>query len=113
MGQFTIELLLLFCIQFACRLCCLNSVNDSLINLLIDDLQFFSSVLVEKRQGGAICDGTLEVIDGDVLSEYLACQLFLGSIDQRSASEAKELGSRYGLAHVECQTAVLGPVGLI
>ena len=82
------------------------------VQLLIGELHLRDAVLVVQRHGGAVFDGTGEVVDADVVAEHLARALFL-ALDQRRAGEADEAGVGQRVAHVQRKDVVLAAVGLV
>ncbi len=105
------ELPLQLCLLVVTQVGGVNNFGDVLGKVLIHELEFGDAVLVIERDGVAIINRLLEVVDGDVVAEDLLRAL-LASHERRS-SEADERGIRQSIPHVQCEGVVLAPVRLV
>ena len=67
LSQDLLELLLLVDVEFSP----VNQIVDVVVEVWVDQLKLRRAVFVEQRHRGPVLDRLLEVIDGDVVPEYL------------------------------------------
>ena len=102
--EFPFQLPLLLLIQFRI----FEEPLHVLVEVLVRELHFWYSVLVVQRNGVLVFDGLAEVINTDVIAEYLP-RLLLPSHERRPR-EPDECGVRQGVPHIEREKVVLRPV---
>ena len=86
-------------------------VVNVLVQVRVDELQLRRAVLVEERDGRAVLDRLLKVVDGNVVAENLLRPFLAG--DQRRAGEGEEQRLGQSRAHVQRQRVVLAAVRLV
>ena len=73
--------------------------------------ELIAARIVIERHRGLILHGSLEIVGGDVITEYPPGDLVI--LKERRASKADIAGIRQSVAHIERQETVLGAMGLV